>query len=354
MTARADSRGVGLGADTRSSTQTNITEDLSLNLRWDVNERLGLNFDIQKIDSTVVNFDNSSNNKTAADLYLDITRRQAEVRVPQPDGLRLHGRWLRRSAELVPRMGDGARRRQLRAKSSPAPRRGHRARATAGLDSLRVGVRRAEREQNVNWSTYNWGSVQPLWGVQADVPLFLNQGHWQDTLQRRSTWVRTSWAAVCSAAARSCIRASTSSSNYQATHRRCTATAAATPGSRWASAPRCPVDPSTERPVLPGRTAATSPKTRDAAYVMFKFGGDDTKIGNVSVKGNIGVRCVKTDVVATGGVAVPACTTRRMPPTPASVDPPRLRHACGRHRVHERGSSPQVGRRRARRTGCRA
>ena len=61
-----NSRGAGLSADTRFSTQTNKTEDLSLNLRWDMNETVGLNFDIQKIWSTVVNFDNSMDNKTAA------------------------------------------------------------------------------------------------------------------------------------------------------------------------------------------------------------------------------------------------------------------------------------------------
>ena len=33
----------------------------------------------------------------------------------------------------------------------------------------------------------------------------------------------------------------------------------------------------------------------DAAYIMLKFGGDETKIGNVSLRGNIGVRFVKTD-----------------------------------------------------------
>ena len=35
----------------------------------------------------------------------------------------------------------------------------------------------------------------------------------------------------------------------------------------------------------------------DAAYVMLKFGDDDTKIGNVTVRGNIGVRWVTTDGV---------------------------------------------------------
>ena len=38
---------------------------------------------------------------------------------------------------------------------------------------------------------------------------------------------------------------------------------------------------------------------------MLKFGNDDTKIGNVSVKGNIGVRWVTTDVSSTGGAQFP-------------------------------------------------
>ena len=58
---------------------------------------------------------------------------------------------------------------------------------TAGLDSLRVGVRTADRDQQVNWSTYNWGSNQPLWGLQTDVPFFLNQGVWQGTYKPH-TW----------------------------------------------------------------------------------------------------------------------------------------------------------------------
>jgi hypothetical protein len=51
------------------------------------------------------------------------------------------------------------------------------------VDALRIGVRRAEREQNINWSTYNWGSVQPLWGLQSDEAIFLTQGRWQGGYQ---------------------------------------------------------------------------------------------------------------------------------------------------------------------------
>ena len=79
-------RGAGLSADTRSSKQTNTTEDLSLNLRWDVTESFGLNFDIQKIWSDVVNFDNSSNNKTATNLDLDISGSKPRFSFNQPTG----------------------------------------------------------------------------------------------------------------------------------------------------------------------------------------------------------------------------------------------------------------------------
>ena len=44
-------RGIGLSADTRFSTATNLTQDSSANLRWDVTERVGLLFDVQYDDS---------------------------------------------------------------------------------------------------------------------------------------------------------------------------------------------------------------------------------------------------------------------------------------------------------------
>jgi hypothetical protein len=41
------------------------------------------------------------------------------------------------------------------------------------IDSLRIGVQcRAEREQNINWSTYNWGSVQRC-GVSSRWAFFI-------------------------------------------------------------------------------------------------------------------------------------------------------------------------------------
>ena len=163
------------------------------------------------------------------------------------------------------------------------------------LDSLRVGVRSADREQDVNWSKYNWGSVQPLWGLQTDVPLFLNQGFWQDTYIAKDLGPNLVGGGVFGGGTFLHPRFETVD-NYDATK-------ALYGGGRsndWvALADReCAIDGSI---YCPAEVMNITEDTR-AAYVMLKFGGEDTKIGNISVRGNVGVRWVTTDVFGTGGV----------------------------------------------------
>ncbi|NLG75404.1 MAG: TonB-dependent receptor plug domain-containing protein, partial [Xanthomonadaceae bacterium] len=79
-------RGIGLSADSRVAETKNVTQDVSLNLKWNVNDRLALNFDLQHIDSTVDNFDNSANSKTAADVSLDLTGRRPRFEFNRPTG----------------------------------------------------------------------------------------------------------------------------------------------------------------------------------------------------------------------------------------------------------------------------
>jgi TonB-dependent receptor len=166
-------RGIGLSADARDANTLNITEDLSLNLRWEATDRLAFNFDLQHVDATVENFDNSANAKTASDVYLDVSggRPQFEFRAPTGFGFTEGGfadprnyyhEWVMEHVE----QGEG---------EEWAGRIDAEIDLTDGwMDSLRVGVRRAERSQEINWSTYNWGSVQPLWGVQSDEAFFLD------------------------------------------------------------------------------------------------------------------------------------------------------------------------------------
>src|SRR5690606_41307781 len=59
----------------------------------------------------------------------------------------------------------------------------------------------------------------------------------------------------------------------------------------------------------------------DAGAVVRRFGGEDTTIGSVNVRGNIGVRYVVTKVEATGGVAVPIWTPPNAPEPGQPLDP---------------------------------
>jgi len=306
-----------LGADTRSSTQTNVTEDLSLNLRWDVTERLGLNFDVQRIESTVENFDNSTTARTAADLFLDISHGKPQFEFRNPTGFantpggfadpfNYFHEWTMEHTE-----------------DSDGNENAYRLDADIDLgdgwvDALRVGVRRAEREQNINWSTYNWGSVQPLWGLQSDEAVFLTQGQWQGGYQTVN-WGSDLVGGGVFAGGTFIHPAFADVSNYQASIDRYAghSNSYVPLGMRTG----CPVDANS-----PGGLYCPVEEQRvtedvDAAYMMFKFGGDDTKWGNVSVKGNIGVRWVTTDVTAVGGVQFPTFSPY-VPSTPAPGQPP--------------------------------
>src|SRR3546814_11830698 len=63
----------------------------------------------------------------------------------------------------------------------------------------------------------------------------------------------------------------------------------------------------TRRPPIPTRTATLFPYTTlfRSAYAMLRFGGDNAMLGGVNVRGNIGVRIVRTDIDSTGSVGFP-------------------------------------------------
>ena len=306
-------RGIGLSADTRFSTQTNLTEDYSANLRWDINERFGLNFDVQRIESTVVNFDNSMDAKTATDLDLDISGSHPRFNFRRPSGFgftaggfadprNYYHEWTMEHAED----SDG---------NEWAYRIDADIKIEKGwLDALRVGVRRAEREQNINWSTYNWGSVQPLWGVQGDEAFFLGQGRWQGTFQPHNLgpdiigggvfpggiFIHPNIDIVKSYQQTIATFGNGHSNSWTPlAYRACTG---APPGEELF----CPVEKQQVNEDV------------DAAYVMLKFGSDESKIGNVAVRGNIGVRFVKTEVSAVGGIQFPTWS----PPSPPQPGQP--------------------------------
>ncbi len=307
-------RGISLSADTRDARTKNVTEDLSLNLRWQATDRLAFNFDLQHIDATVDNFDNSANARTAADVLLDLTGGRPRFEFNRPTGYgfteggfadprNYHHEWVMEHAE----QSEG---------EEWAGRIDAEIDLSDGwMDSLRLGVRRAERDQQINWSTYNWGAVQPLWGVQNDEAFFLSQGAWSDTFETHDLGSDIVDGGVFGGGVFVHPRMDLIN-NYQNT----IATFAGHSNS-WV-----PLGQRTNCPVVEGTLFCPVEmqdvsEDIDAAYVMLRFGGDDTRLGPVSVRGNIGVRYVVTTVEASGGVAFPLFTSPGAPTPGQPIDP---------------------------------
>jgi TonB-dependent receptor len=157
--------------------------------------------------------------------------------------------------------------------------------------------------------------VQPLWGLQDDVPFFLTQGFWKDTYIAKNlgsnlvgggvfgggTFLHPRFDIVDNYDATRALYGDGRSNSWVALGERACADPDS-PGGLY-----CPVE-----------MLDVTEDTR-AAYVMLKFGNEETKLGNISVRGNIGVRWVKTDVSSTGGAQFPLYTAPSAP-TPEAPD----------------------------------
>jgi iron complex outermembrane recepter protein len=313
-------RGIMMGADSRFSTQTNTTQDVSMNLRWEVSERIGLNFDVQKIDSEVVNFDNTTVAKTATNLELDLRSGKPKFTFHLPTGFGMT------SGGFADPRNYFYENTMEHTEHSEGDELAMRLDAdiqldSGWLDSLRVGVRRAEREQHVNWSNYNWGNVNALWGVQEDEAFFITQGRWADTTEPRDLGSNLVGGGVFGGG--TFIHPQM---QYVQNYQNNIDLFGSGHSGGWvnlAARTNCPVNPNSPGGLYCPVEQQVITEDVDAAYVMLKFGGEDTNIGNVSFRGNIGVRYVKTTVEAAGGIQYPRWTPPAPQPPPAPGQPAR-------------------------------
>jgi TonB-dependent receptor len=155
--------------------------------------------------------------------------------------------------------------------------------------------------------------------VQEDVPFFLNAGPWQGSYTAKDLGPDLVGGGVFGGGTFLHPRFDIVS-NYNATR----ALYGQGRSNDWvalADRTECPVQPGNGGLFCPVEQLDVTEDT-NAAYVMFKFGNDETKIGPVSVKGNIGVRWVTTSVSSTGGAQLPRFQLPS-PATPPAFDPPR-------------------------------
>jgi TonB-dependent receptor len=185
------------------------------------------------------------------------------------------------------------------------------------LSSLKAGVRFADREQKVRYSSYNWAPIAPAWscngpgfnvdnttaaaypaacgnanafqgypeGIWESVDM---SGHYDGNVFGGSPMVFLN---------RSTLR------DYDL-HTEGLADRNVNAPQGWNPLCDRAANVAGEGCFTPSEILDVQEKSK-AAYLMLRFGGDDANLGSVNVVGNVGVRLVKTDVSSHGQVSFP-------------------------------------------------
>jgi TonB-dependent receptor len=300
------------------------TRDLSLNVQWDVTDRLRTSFDVQYIKAKTNNYDilvaantmATANYSTNGDGTPRIELTPAPNTNYAPGFLsNPHNYWMQfiqdhwedNNAE------EGAARLDVEYDLGSG----------GWLSSLKAGVRFADRDQKVRYSSYNWAPIAPSWSCNgaafnvdttspapypvdgsgnplAGCPAGSFQGY------PEGIWEATSLNSHYNGGvfpngplvflSRDALR------NYDL-HTEGLADRNINAPQGWN--PLCDRTTNIEGCFTQAEIVDVKEKSQ-AAYLMLRFGGEDTKIlGDISVVGNVGVRYVKTDVTSVGSVIFP-------------------------------------------------
>jgi len=306
-------RGPDLGAITRYNDNHDMTQDMSLNLKWDPTERLHFNFDVQYIDSTVHNYDMEVGMYTYAD-----------VKVVAPEGSTP-------TIQVLPGANNNYAPGGFQnpndyyfhhAMDHTEDDTGHQTSARfdvqynfggTWLDTLKAGVRYADRDQTVRWSSYNWANIANNWtGTQeayfnTDKPMYPANG--------TVPWSFASGFPGLVGQNRFEFFNYDIESNRQAMAKALGAPTIGVGG--WD--PICSNTGSRAGETVitkygcfkPGEIDQVGEKT-DALYVELKFGGNEARMFGLPVSGNIGVRYVETRDDSVGGLTIPTLTAQEL------------------------------------------
>jgi iron complex outermembrane receptor protein len=154
--------GIEVGTGSRINQNKNMTQDFAANLKWEATDRLRFNFDAQYIDATVDNYDISIELHSFANVTLDATGKLPRIELADPTNINLSqgflanpNNWYLRS--VMDHLED-SKGHELALRAD-----GEYDFDTDWMDSLKWGVRYANREQKIQWSTYNWQNVANTW-----------------------------------------------------------------------------------------------------------------------------------------------------------------------------------------------
>lgn len=310
-----DRQGLDVTNEARNFGHTEGTRDISANLRWDITDKVRSTFDVQRIVAKTNNYDILVASRTMADVQYS-TNSDGTPQIKLLPGSNVNyapGGLANPHNYYVPFIQDHW-------EDNDAEETAGRADfefdigESGWLDSLKVGVRYADREQKVRYSSFNWSAVAQPWncngpGFNADntTPAAYpdcaagrtfqgyGEGIWESTTlgDFYNGGVYDSGPLVY------LNRATLANRDAHIG-----ALSSAATGSPLAWNPLCSREANTEGCFIDPELLDVNEKSK-AAYVMLKFGGEDTSLFGLNVRGNVGVRYVKTDLVSTGGVSFP-------------------------------------------------
>jgi iron complex outermembrane receptor protein len=336
-------RGADVSTDTRFNTTENITDDVSLNVKWNASDRMLFNFDIQKINATVSNYDISVGQNTFGNFSLDASGSEPRIAFTAPNNVNLSPGGTTNpnnyayhyvmdhtedseGDELAVRL-DG----QFKIESN-------------WLDSLKMGVRHADREQTVRWGSYNWANIANTWcqngsyynidnhtGGAIPAGGDCNGGNlawngYPDGLYQNRTFDSGFFGGnrvTPNDFVFADINALKNRDTIAGLSRGQLGVGAWNPICSGQGSRSDEVDGCYKQQEILNISEVTN-----AGYLMLKFGGgDEATWGSVKVSGNIGVRYVKTEVESKGALVYPTislsqrvCTTAP-PPLPGQPPP---------------------------------
>ncbi len=318
-------RGNDLNAVSRFNDTKNMTEDGSINLKWNPTDRLKLNFDLQRVHSTVQNYDIEVGQYSFANLDLDASGDRPKFTLLAPSNINQSPGGLanpdnyRYNHAMDHMENDTGSETAFRAD-------GQYLFQSQWLDSLKFGVRYSDREQDVHYSTYNWGNIANDWNLANNQYVFWNidnhtpNGSFTGYPQGLYSVMPFGGGSFFGTPSRDFVFFNM---DALAAHKADLLAFSKIGVGQDHWTPICERTGDTVGCFEPDEITQISEKT-EAAYMMLSFGGPDARWGPWGVSGNIGVRYVATQDDSTGGVTtqpIPAaslaCTTIPQPPPPA-------------------------------------
>lgn len=308
--------GVGFSTQTRFSDETRVVEDLAVNLTWNATDKLKFNFDAQLIRATAEKYDVTIGLKTFANVNMDLRGKYPKVALEAPNRYNLIGDMFSDPRNYSPDFA------MDHVTDSEGEMTAYRTDVdykmdSVWLDSVRAGLRIADREQQHRWSNYNWRQIASIWSVNARDAYFVDsgatyngdgsirfQGYEPGYYELRNIGGDILSGDIINVNAFPFITHDVIS-NASELAKRFAISGQTDEGGVASSAwePICERGDEIDASCFTGGEILDVREQTNSAYLMLKFGGPDATIFNgIGVSGNVGVRVVRNRLSSNGGM----------------------------------------------------